>query len=230
MSGPGIVGPGMLPGRRGVQARVKLRLHERGDAFVRCAFCHDALVVAGQACFRCRTRLHEECWKEVPRCPTLGCFGGRIVCARRSAFTWLANVLTASAQVLTVFVAMLAVVAVLTRPVCGSGREAKIGAAKQQICNLECAIDMYEADVGRLPASLEDLRARPRNTPGWRGPYLKRDVPIYPWGDDYVYTLRTPQHGERGYVLLSYGPSGAPGDDEIRSDQLDHDVRTAQNP
>jgi len=42
----------------------------------RCAYCHggitgdeDALV----ACAQCRTVLHEDCWNEAARCPTLGC-------------------------------------------------------------------------------------------------------------------------------------------------------------
>jgi hypothetical protein len=48
------------------------------DGQFRCAFCHDS--ITGQerdlvACDRCQTVLHDACWNDLGRCPTLGCAG-----------------------------------------------------------------------------------------------------------------------------------------------------------
>ena len=52
-------------GRFGVR---EVNMHAR-----RCAYCHDA---GGEpACRGCGVVLHEECRKELSRCPTLGCVG-----------------------------------------------------------------------------------------------------------------------------------------------------------
>jgi general secretion pathway protein G len=42
----------------------------------------------------------------------------------------------------------------------------------------------------------------------WDGPYLKKEIPVDPWGKPYQY--QSPgTHGS--YDLLSYGGDGAPG-------------------
>ena len=52
------------------------------------------------------------------------------------------------------------------------------------------------------------LLERPQNEPKWNGPYLKKDVPLDPWGKPYLYTAP----GERGeYDLVSLGKDGQPG-------------------
>jgi general secretion pathway protein G len=50
---------------------------------------------------------------------------------------------------------------------------------------------------------------RPANEPKWSGPYLRKDVPLDPWGKPYIY--KTP--GEKGgdFDLLSLGKDGQPG-------------------
>jgi general secretion pathway protein G len=55
---------------------------------------------------------------------------------------------------------------------------------------------------------LAALFARPANEPKWAGPYLKKAVPLDPWGHAYVYVLPG-EHGE--YDLFSYGKDGQPG-------------------
>ncbi len=44
---------------------------------IRCAFCHDAFVPldAPLFCSTCRALLHDGCWHEAGRCPSLGCRG-----------------------------------------------------------------------------------------------------------------------------------------------------------
>jgi general secretion pathway protein G len=83
--------------------------------------------------------------------------------------------------------------------------------ARAQIDALEKALDQYRADAGRYPTTeqgLAALTARPSNEPKWDGPYLKRQVPLDPWGRPYLY--KSP--GEHGDVdLASLGRDGRPG-------------------
>ena len=89
--------------------------------------------------------------------------------------------------------------------------KAKLKAAKAQIELLGTALDTFRLDIGRYPTTqegLEALSAQPGGTEKWDGPYLKKEVPLDPWGRPYSY--RSP--GEHGpYDLLSYGADGAPG-------------------
>ncbi|HEY7162947.1 MAG TPA: type II secretion system major pseudopilin GspG [Candidatus Binatia bacterium] len=91
--------------------------------------------------------------------------------------------------------------------------KAKVKAAKAQIELLSTALDTFRLDVGRYPSSqegLEALRGQPGGLERWDGPYLKKDVPVDPWGKAYVY--KSP--GDHGpFDLLSYGADGAPGGD-----------------
>ena len=83
--------------------------------------------------------------------------------------------------------------------------------AKAQIDSLEKALDQYRLDVGSYPTTeqgLEALNTRPQNLEKWAGPYLKKTVPLDPWGAPYAY--KSPgEHGE--YDLLSFGKDGQPG-------------------
>ncbi len=89
--------------------------------------------------------------------------------------------------------------------------KSEVKVARAQIDALEKAIDQYRLDTGRFPtqeAGLAALVAKPDNEPKWAGPYLRRDVPLDPWGRPYVY--RVP--GQKGdYDLLSYGKDGRQG-------------------
>lgn len=83
--------------------------------------------------------------------------------------------------------------------------------AMAQIDALSKALDQYRLDVGHYPNAeigLSGLFTKPSNEAKWDGPYLKKNVPLDPWGKPYVY--RQPgEHGE--YDLLSYGKDGRPG-------------------
>src|ERR1044071_2196585 len=96
--------------------------------------------------------------------------------------------------------------------------KAKVKAAKAQIELLSTALDTFRLDVGRYPSSqegLEALRSQPGGLDRWDGPYLKKDVPVDPWGKSYVY--KSP--GDHGpFDLLSYGADGVPGGDGTNRD------------
>lgn len=89
--------------------------------------------------------------------------------------------------------------------------KSEVGLARAQINALEKAIDQYRLDTGRYPSSeqgLEVLQTRPANENKWSGPYLRKAVPLDPWGNAYHYQAPG-AHGD--YDLYSYGKDGQQG-------------------
>jgi len=89
--------------------------------------------------------------------------------------------------------------------------KSEVQIAKAQIDAFEKALDQYRLDTRRYPTSEQGLSAlieRPANEPLWNGPYLRKAVPLDPWGHAYVY--KAP--GAKGeYEIVSYGRDGQPG-------------------
>jgi general secretion pathway protein G len=89
--------------------------------------------------------------------------------------------------------------------------KSEIQVAKAQIDAFDKALDQYRLDLRRYPSTEQGLKAlveKPPNEAQWNGPYLRKAVPLDPWGKPYVY--KAP--GARGdYELLSYGRDGQPG-------------------
>jgi general secretion pathway protein G len=84
--------------------------------------------------------------------------------------------------------------------------------ARAQIVELEKALDHYRLDVGRYPTTeqgLLALTAKPSDSGKWDGPYLRKAVPLDPWGKAYVY--RSPGQSGGDFDLLSFGKDGQPG-------------------
>src|SRR2546422_1482759 len=79
----------------------------------------------------------------------------------------------------------------------GQVGKSEVTAAKAQMDALEKALDQYRLDTGHYPSTelgLNSLLQRPANEPKWAGPYLRRDVPLDPWGKPYVYKSRSEEH------------------------------------
>jgi len=92
-------------------------------------------------------------------------------------------------------------------PKLGKGKQS---AARAQIELLGQGLDHFRLDTGRYPATQEGLSALLVN-PGlekWDGPYLKKEIPVDPWGKPYHYE-NPGSHGD--YDLFSYGRDDAPG-------------------
>src|ERR1700740_138899 len=90
--------------------------------------------------------------------------------------------------------------------------KSRVKAAKAQIDALDKAIEQFRLDVGRLPTSEEGLAALNTAPPGiinWEGPYLKKEVPVDPWGHPYVYVQ--PGTHQNDFDLVSFGRDGQPG-------------------
>ena len=90
--------------------------------------------------------------------------------------------------------------------------KSRVKAAHAQIDALDKALEQFRLDVGRLPTTEEGLTAlntAPSGVNNWEGPYLKKAVPLDPWGHPYLYAQ--PGTHQNDFDLLSYGRDGAPG-------------------
>lgn len=118
--------------------------------------------------------------------------------SRQSGFTLI--------EILVVM-AIIGMLAVMVAPnIFNQQAGAQRDAALTQISSLETALDAYRLDVGQYPESLEGLIENDSDRAAWNGPYLRRDLPQDPWGNDYVY-----DSDGRNFTLISYGPDGEQG-------------------
>ncbi|GAB2921850.1 type II secretion system major pseudopilin GspG [Rheinheimera gaetbuli] len=90
----------------------------------------------------------------------------------------------------------------------------KTKTAEAQIKLLQTSLDTYRLDMGRYPASLDDLLKG--DHPNWDGPYFPQAIPLDPWGNPYVY--RTPGRDSKPYDLISYGSDGREGGEDTAKD------------
>jgi len=135
---------------------------------------------------------------------------------RRAAFTLI--------EILVV-ITVIAILASLVAPnVFRHVGTARSTTARSQLEMLATALDAYRLDTGRYPTTAQGLAAlvaAPTEEPPavWRGPYLRRAVPLDPWGTPYVYAAPG-QANPMGFDLLSYGADGRPGGDGENADIL----------
>jgi len=98
-----------------------------------------------------------------------------------------------------------------------AGSKAQI--ARIQIGEFENALQMFAFDIGRYPSATEGLEAlmtNPGNLASWNGPYLKKTLPMDPWGKPYIY--RNPGTHGIDFDLFSYGPDGVEGGESENAD------------
>lgn len=95
----------------------------------------------------------------------------------------------------------------------------EITTAKAQIDALSKALDQYRLDNRSYPGSQQGLAAlisRPGDASGWNGPYLRKAVPVDPWGQPYQY--KSPGQHNLDYDLFSFGPDKALGGEGDNAD------------
>jgi general secretion pathway protein G len=131
---------------------------------------------------------------------------------RRSAFTLIE---------LLVVIAIIAVLAAVVAPaVFRNVGDAKTRAAQSQIEIFALALDSYRLDNDQYPTTQQGLDAL-RNAPTatalgadaprtWRGPYLRKAVPLDPWGHAYVY-VSPGRVNPKSYDLYTLGRDGRIG-------------------
>lgn len=95
----------------------------------------------------------------------------------------------------------------------------KVEAAEAQVRMLKAAMQTYRLDLGRFPSSEEGLRALTSNigkSPRWNGPYLEEEMPLDPWGNQYVY--KDYAENFQGFALYSRGADGLEGGEGLNAD------------
>lgn len=126
-------------------------------------------------------------------------------------------------ELIVVIVVLGLLVGLVGPQIMGRVDDAKVTAAKTQMSLMGTALDNYRLDNGSYPASAQGLAAlRVRPSAGvspmnWRGPYLRKEVPLDPWDRPYVYV----SPGERNpgsYDLMTFGRDGKPGGTELDAD------------
>jgi general secretion pathway protein G len=127
---------------------------------------------------------------------------------RHAAFTLV--------EMLLVLVILATLAAIVIPKMAGRSQQAKVTAAQSQISNMEMALDAFEVDNGYYPkgsGGLDALVDQPSGATAWKGPYLKKGVPLDPWGNAYIYNYPGKNHAD-GYDLMSMGPDGREGGDD----------------
>ncbi len=120
----------------------------------------------------------------------------------RSGFTLI--------ELLLVLVILGILAAIVVPKFSGRTEQARVTAASSQISTFGTALDAFEVDNGFYPkgkSGLNDLVSAPRDAQSWKGPYLKSEIPLDPWGNAYVYECPG-KHNPTSYDLMSMGPDG----------------------
>ena len=121
-------------------------------------------------------------------------------------------------ELLVVLAIIATLVAVVAPSVFRNVGDAKTDAAKSQIEIFALALDSYRLDNDVYPSTqqgLAALRTIPANGDhprSWRGPYLRKDVPLDPWGRQYVY-IAPGIENPASYDLYTLGRDGKAGGD-----------------
>ena len=131
---------------------------------------------------------------------------------------------------LLVVISVIAILAALVTPmVFRNVGDAKRSAAKAQLEIFELALDAYRLDNDYYPTTAQGLTALVQRPSGanppvhWRGPYLKREVPLDPWGRAYQY--RSPAQGG---VIDTYDLESLGRDGNVGGTGEDADISLAQ--
>lgn len=104
----------------------------------------------------------------------------------------------------------------------GKVDSSKVKTAQTQIKMIRGALETYRLDMGSFPddkTGLKYLYARPTESSmasRWQGPYLDDEVPLDPWGNNYIFNTR----GRDGqpFALYSLGADGQVGGEGFNED------------
>ena len=118
-------------------------------------------------------------------------------------------------ELLLVLVILGILAAIVVPKFAGRTEQARMTAAQTQISSFSTALDAFEVDTGSYPKGkdgLIDLVQAPRDSQGWKGPYMK-EIPLDPWGRPFIYVCPG-RNNPNSYDLYSVGPDGQEGNDD----------------
>src|SRR6185503_16287906 len=116
-------------------------------------------------------------------------------------------------ELLLVLVILGILAAIVVPKFGGRTEQARVTQAITQISTFGTALNAFEVDTGSYPRGqdgLQQLLVAPADITGWRGPYLKSDIPLDPWAHPYVYEYPG-RVNVNGYDVRSAGPDGQLG-------------------
>lgn len=121
---------------------------------------------------------------------------------------------------------VIAIILILTTTVgfmaINSLEKSRVAAARTQIESFATAVEAYYIDCGNFPTTeqgLSALRKQPETEPSsdnWGGPYLYKDAPKDPWGNEYEYISPAPDGSP--YGIRSFGADGIEGGEDKNAD------------
>lgn len=119
-------------------------------------------------------------------------------------------------ELLVVIAVIATLVSIVGPAIFTNVEDAKVNAARSQIEAFVVALESYRLHTGRYPTTdqgLEALRTFPSEgepPSNWRGPYLRKPVPLDPWNRPYVY-LSPGRQNVDSYDLYTLGRDGKIG-------------------
>ena len=119
-------------------------------------------------------------------------------------------------EIVIVIVLIGAILAIVGARIMGSDKQAKFRLAQTQLETLSGKVETYEADVGELPESLDQLVTAPQNADDWLGPYAKEAELKDPFGTAIQY--RVPGDNDTPYSQVSLGADKKPGGEGVDKD------------
>lgn len=128
--------------------------------------------------------------------------------ARRAGFTLM--------EVLLVLVILVILGSLAVGMFTNTQRKANINATRSQIGAFTTPISTYYIDTNQYPLDLDSLRRPPANMANpqkWAGPYLNKEIPLDPWGNQYRYLFPGKFRPEE-YDIWSLGPDGIDGSED----------------
>jgi len=129
----------------------------------------------------------------------------RLLEKRSSGFTLI--------EIMVVVVILGILAAAIIPQFMGTTHDAKVGAAKSNIAELENSLERFHIHLDRYPTTEEGLKALVEapssEDKNWRGPYIKM-LRADPWGNPFQY--RNPGvHHSSSFDLWSRGADGTDG-------------------
>ena len=130
---------------------------------------------------------------------------------RRKGFTLL--------EVLLVLAILVILASTVTFYFANTQRKANTRAARVQIHAISQLMEEYHIDVGSYPQTSDGLQALLEapaslgDASKWGGPYSKKQIPMDPWGREYVY-----ESDGMSFTITSYGVDGQEGTEDDVTD------------